>query len=367
MGGVGVASAAFGAAPLTNPALLAKSSSKDALSLIAPSLGAHVSDPAHLIDRFDDVNSAWDNLETAIATGGDAATAAGELEGLISDIADKSARARLGLSMVLAVPDDTLPVALSVNSWAKGIAHTMVSQSDLDYLEEVKNGTRIPGKDDLANLTSRAEASAALVTEYSVSIAHPFSVAGVPVGVGIAPKVQRIEIWNYNVALNNYDSSDLRDGNFQRQTMSANVDAGMYANLSDNWTVALAAQNLFENRVQSREVNGTTTPLIIRPQVTAGTSWRHDRVLLSADVDLTPVSDFQLVDKSQYAAAGVELSATEWMQLRAGYRVDMRGNDNRVVTGGVGLAAGDKMQFDLTAMAGRMRNVGGVAQLTFNF
>jgi hypothetical protein len=53
-----------------------------------------------------------------------------------------------------------------------------------------------------------------------------FTLGELPVGVGITPKIQRIETWNYNVAINNYDSSDLRDGNWQHQTMSANIDAG---------------------------------------------------------------------------------------------------------------------------------------------
>lgn len=53
MGGTGVASAHFGAAPLVNPALLATSRSQDRISLIAPSIGAQVSDSANLIDGFD--------------------------------------------------------------------------------------------------------------------------------------------------------------------------------------------------------------------------------------------------------------------------------------------------------------------------
>lgn len=64
MGGVGVASAHFGAAPLTNPALLATSREQDKISLIAPSIGAQASDPANLIDGFDDVTTAWDNWKT---------------------------------------------------------------------------------------------------------------------------------------------------------------------------------------------------------------------------------------------------------------------------------------------------------------
>lgn len=366
MGGVGVASAHFGAAPLTNPALLATSRGQDKISLIAPSIGAQASDPANLIDGFDDVTTAWDNLENALGSGNEA-KAAGKLADTVAGLAGEHANANLGLSMVLAVPDDELPVALSVNSWAKGHARALVSQSDLDYLDDVAKGIIIPGKDDLDKLTSRAEGMAALVTEYGVTVAHPFTLGELPVGVGITPKIQRIETWNYNVAINNYDSSDLRDGNWQHQTMSANIDAGFFASVTPEWMVALSAQNLFENKVKTREINGYQPAFIIRPELTAGTAWNNERVTLSADIDLTPVSNFQYVDKNQYAAFGAELRAADWVQLRAGYRLDMRGNDRRVVTGGVGLSAGEAMQFDLTAMAGRDRTIGGVAQFTFHF
>ncbi|EQA6239715.1 TPA: conjugal transfer protein TraF [Enterobacter ludwigii] len=366
MGGVGVASAHFGAAPLTNPALLATSREQDKISLIAPSIGAQASDPANLIDGFDDVTTAWDNLENALGSGNEA-EAAGKLADSVAGLAGEHANANLGLSMVLAVPDDELPVALSVNSWAKGHARALVSQSDLDYLDDVAKGIIIPGKDDLDKLTSRAEGMAALVTEYGVTVAHPLTLGELPVGVGITPKIQRIETWNYNVAINNYDSSDLRDGNWQHQTMSANIDAGFFASVTPEWMVALSAQNLFENKVKTREINGYQPAFIIRPELTAGTAWNNERVTLSADIDLTPVSNFQYVDKNQYAAFGAELRAADWVQLRAGYRLDMRGNDRRVVTGGVGLSAGEAMQFDLTAMAGRDRTIGGVAQFTFHF
>ncbi|ENZ4138350.1 conjugal transfer protein TraF [Enterobacter ludwigii] len=366
MGGVGVASAHFGAAPLTNPALLATSREQDKISLIAPSIGAQASDPANLIDGFDDVTTAWDNLENALGSGNEA-EAAGKLADSVAGLAGEHANANLGLSMVLAVPDDELPVALSVNSWAKGHARALVSQSDLDYLDDVAKGIIIPGKDDLDKLTSRAEGMAALVTEYGVTVAHPFTLGELPVGVGITPKIQRIETWNYNVAINNYDSSDLRDGNWQHQTMSANIDAGFFASVTPEWMVALSAQNLFENKVKTREINGYQPAFIIRPELTAGTAWNNERVTLSADIDLTPVSNFQYVDKNQYAAFGAELRAADWVQLRVGYRLDMRGNDRRVVTGGVGLSAGEAMQFDLTAMAGRDRTIGGVAQFTFHF
>lgn len=367
MGGTGVAAGKFGSAPLINPALLAKSPADGKFSLIAPSLGAHADDAGHLIDSFKDVKPAWNKLERAINNGGSATAQAGELKDIMSDLSGKDANASASMAMVLAVPDAELPIALSINSWGQGTARGLVSQSDLDYLEGVRNGSITPTPGDMDKLTSRAEGMVALVTDYGVSMAHPFTVADVPVAFGVTPKIQRIETWNYNVGINNYKSSDFKDGNWQRQTISGNIDAGFYADLQPNWTVALSAQNLIQNRVKSQEVNGTRTAFVIRPQVTAGTAWTTGPITLSSDIDLTPVSGFENVDKRQYIGAGAELQAAEWAQVRAGYRVDMRGNDHRAFTAGIGISPNDAVQFDLTAIAGRMRNIGGVAQFTFQF
>ena len=128
-GGTGVASAHFGAAPLVNPALLATSRSQDRISLIAPSIGAQVSDSANLIDGFDDVKTAWDTLESALGTGNEA-EAAGKLGDIVSGLSGENAYANVGLAMVLAVPDDSLPIALSVNSWAKGVIARAFSEPE---------------------------------------------------------------------------------------------------------------------------------------------------------------------------------------------------------------------------------------------
>ena len=199
MGGTGVASAHFGAAPLVNPALLATSRSQDNISLIAPSIGAHVSDSANLINGFDDVKSAWDSLESALGTGSEA-EAAGKLGDIVSGLSGENAYANVGLAMVLAVPDDSLPIALSVNTWAKGNARALISQSDLTFLEGVADGTIDPVQEDLDALTSRAEGMAALVTEYGVSIAHPFTLGDMPMGTLINKVINSVNIYEVIVS-----------------------------------------------------------------------------------------------------------------------------------------------------------------------
>lgn len=366
MGGTGVASSKYGAAPLLNPALLTKASPSDDLSIILPAVGAQVSDPDNLQDGFDNIKHAWDNLENTTDTDNSASSAA-QLKKSLTDISGHSGQANAGVGAVIAVPNATLPFALVVKGWGEAKARAVVSDSDLAYLDSAGAGLVQPDKTALNNLTSRAEGVAALVSEYGIAFAHPFTLGDVPVSVGITPKFQRVDTWNYNVAINNYSTSDFHSGDWKCSESGANVDLGFSADLTPAWTVALAAQNLVARSVDTREVNGSQDSFKIRPQATAGTAWSNGVVTFAADVDMTPESGFASDEKRQYAGVGAELNAWSWAQLRLGYRADMRNSDNNVVTAGIGISPFDLVHLDLTGMAGTDRTYGAVAQLSVTF
>ncbi len=366
MGGTGVASSKYGAAPLVNPALLAKSDATDDVSIILPSVGVMVSDPDNLEDGFDNIKNAWDNLENSAGTG-NAANSANELKNALNGVSGRSAQAEAGVSAVIAIPNETLPFALVAKGWGLAKARGVVTDSDLAYLDAVENGLTQPDKAALSNLTSRAQGVAALVSEYGIALAHPFTLGGVPVSVGITPKFQRVDTWNYNVAINHYSRSDFDSSDWKSSKSGANVDLGFSADLTSKWTVGLAAQNLVPRSVDTLEVNGLRDSFKIRPQTTAGTAWSNNIVTFAADVDLTPASGFASDGKSQYAGVGVELNAWSWAQLRAGYRADMRNADRNVVTAGVGISPFNVVHLDLTGMVGTDRTYGAVAQLTYTF
>lgn len=366
MGGTGVASSKYGSAPLLNPALLTKSEPGDDLSIILPSVGAQLSDPDNLQDGFDNVKHAWNKLEKSTGTGNSAASAT-ELRKSLTDISGDSGRADAGVSAVIAVPNDTLPFALVIKGWGQAKARAVVSKSDLAYLDAAGTGIVQPDEAALNNLTSRAEGVAALVSEYGIAIAHQFTLAEIPISVGITPKFQRVDTWNYNVAINNYSTSDFRSGDWKRSESGANVDLGFSADLTPEWTVALAGQNLVARSIDTREVNGQQDSFKIRPQATAGTAWSNGLVTFAADVDVTPTSGFASDDKRQYAGVGAELNAWSWAQLRAGYSADVRNSDNNVVTAGIGISPFNVVHLGLTGMAGTDRTYGAVAQLSVTF
>lgn len=366
MGGTGVASSKYGAAPLINPALLTKATPDDDVSIILPAVGAQVSDPDNLQDGFDNVKNAWDNLESTAGTGNSEASAA-DFRKSLTDVSGQSGRAEAGASAVIAVPNDTLPFAVIIKGWGQAKAGAVVSDSDLAYLDAASAGLVQPDETALNNMTSRAEGVAALVSEYGIALAHPFTLGDVPVSVGVTPKFQRVDTWNYNVAINNYNTSDFRNGDWKRSESGANVDLGFSADLTPEWTVALAAQNIVARSIDTREVNGVQDSFKIRPQTTLGTAWSNGAVTFAADVDVTPASGFASDEKRQYAGIGAELNAWSWAQLRAGYRADMRNSENNVVTAGIGISPFDVVHLDLTGMAGTDRTYGAVAQISFTF
>ncbi|MBI0473162.1 conjugal transfer protein TraF [Pectobacterium versatile] len=366
MGGTGVASSHYSAAALVNPALLTKfDKSSDDFSLILPAVGAQVSDPDNLEDGVDRINNDWKSFERIISASGDASLAASKLRGSLQDFSGSHAKAHAGASTVAAVPNSVLPFAVVAKAWGTATVKTNVTDTDLQWLDGVSNGTA--NGSDLSSLTSSANGRAAVVADVGVAMAREFNVGGFEFSAGITPKVQRVYTFNYNVAINNYDSSDFRSGNYRNDKTGANVDVGFSTNLSDNWIVGLVGQNLVARSIETKEVNGVKDTFKIKPQATLGTAYSNGFFTTALDVDLTPASRFNSDKDSQFVSVGGELNAWKWAQLRAGYRTDIHDSDNSYFTAGIGLSPFDVVHLDITGMAGTDRTYGAVAQLTFTF
>ncbi|MCV9879225.1 conjugal transfer protein TraF [Brenneria izbisi] len=364
MGGTGVASSHYSAAALVNPALLTKFDKSDDFSLILPAVGAQVSDPDNLEDGVDRIDTDWKSFERTV-TGGDASLAAATLRSSLQDLSGSHARAWAGASTAATVPNSVLPFAVVAKGWGTATVKTNVTDSDLQWLDAVSNGTA--DGSDRSSLTSSANGRAAVVADVGVAMAREFNVGGFEFSAGITPKVQRVYTFNYNVAINNYDRSDFRGSDYRNDKTGANVDVGFSTNLNDNWIVGLVGQNLVARSIDTKEVNGVKDTFKIKPQATLGTAYSNSFFTAALDVDLTPASRFNSDKDSQYVSVGGELNAWKWAQLRAGYRADIHDSGNNVFTAGIGLSPFDVVHLDITGMAGTDRTYGAVAQLAFTF
>ncbi|MDA4541263.1 conjugal transfer protein TraF, partial [Escherichia coli] len=263
----------YGVAPLANPALLTKSGAKDDFSLLLPSVGAQLSDPGNITDNADKISDDWKAFERAVDAQSGVPQTAARLKAQLQDFRHTHADAQVGASAVAALPGDTLAAALMLKTFGTVSVDGKVSDADLNYLESIanSNGQNV----DKNRLTSQAFARAALVTDVGIALATELETAGQKWSLGFTPKFQRVDLFNYNVLVKNYDSSAFKGDRYHNTKNGINADIGASMDLDDNWTLGLVAQNLLPRSIETKEVNGVSETFRIRPQVTTGVSWHN--------------------------------------------------------------------------------------------
>lgn len=390
LGGTGVASAHYGSGVLINPALLAKAKPDDDVTVIFPTVGAQISDKGDLRNQIDDVSDRINYYEDVIDNLSPAAladingtlqqfqNAAGELADQLEELKGKVATARAGGGVAVSIPNDTLSVAFMAKGYAHARVSSSINQGDINYLRDIQNSDPqaaivaadaiIGGSDRITDrLESTGFGRAAIVADYGVAFAKQFAIGDVPVSFGVTPKLQQTWLYNYSVPIYAYDSSDWNSKRYRSEDSGFNVDAGIAADFGENFTVGVSGQNLVSRNIDTKVVNGYSDTYQITPLVTAGVAWNTDMVTLTADGDLTETKGFKSEKDSQYAGVGAEVRPLSWLAVRAGYRADIKGNDNDVFTAGVGFAPFNRVHLDLTGAVGEKETWGAGAQLSVTF
>ncbi|EDT4078841.1 conjugal transfer protein TraF [Salmonella enterica subsp. enterica serovar Cerro] len=401
MGGTGVASANYGSGVLLNPALLAKAKPEDNITVVLPAVGVQITDKDNLQDEIDDISDKvdyYDEVVDNLTLGQILLNPRGVLsqfQGAARDLADeleylngKTARANAGAGLAVSIPGQTLSVAFIAKGYAHGRVSSSIDQNDIQYLRDIQHDERVAlreagraallGSDEITkHLNSTASGRVAIVSDYGIALAKQFVVGEVPVSIGVTPKLQKTWLYNYTTSIYNYDSSDWNSSRYRNDDMGFNIDAGLAADIGENWTLGLSGQNLVSRDIDTKDIyitNGMTGKTTnykdtyqIRPLVTAGIAWHNDLLTVSADGDLTETKGFKSEDNSQYVGVGAEVRPLSWLAVRAGYRADVKNNDSNVVTGGLGFAPFNRVHLDLMGLYGEDETWGAGAQLTMTF
>ncbi|MGI9247428.1 MAG: conjugal transfer protein TraF [Woeseiaceae bacterium] len=183
--------------------------------------------------------------------------------------------------------------------------------------------------DPTGNLDSTATATGATITEVGVAISDQIHIFGHPFAAGISFKVLDIETFE-DVERVVDDRVDV-DQNTETE-IDVNFDIGLVKEIGDRWRIGLAVKDIIPHNYKSSL--GTTVRLRPRPRM--GVSYQTGQLQIAADVDLIenePLGDEQ---PTQEAAFGLEWALDSPVRLRAGYRHDMRGNRDGIVSIGVG-------------------------------
>ncbi|KFC05362.1 putative exported protein [Trabulsiella guamensis ATCC 49490] len=380
MGGTGVAASQYGSAVFSNPALLAKAKPEDDITVVFPSIGAQISDQDNLRDKIDDISDDVDNYRDTLDNLNLAdlfipgspgyrqvSSAAGSLANQLESLKGKTATGKAAGGIAVSIPNDTLSVAFVAKANARARVSSYIDQGDIDQLRVIEAVPATALTVDPDNLKSTGFGRAAIVSDYGVAVARQFDIGGVPVSVGITPKLQKTWLYNYTVSIYSYNSGDLKNSRYRNDDTGFNVDAGLAADFGENWTVGLSGQNLMSRDIDTKEVGGVRDTYQISPLVTAGVAWHNDLVTLTADGDLTETKGFKSEENSQYVGVGAEIQPLNWLAVRAGYRADVKSNDSNVFTAGVGFAPFNRVHLDLMGLYGEDETWGAGAQLSVTF
>lgn len=378
MGGVGVASANLSTAPLINPALIAISSADDqAIQLIFPAGGLQLSDNHRIIKQIDtmvDRVHYYENYFRGFTPSqyiqhyAQVRDMAGEEAARLRMLKGKEVNAKGGLALALTVPNATLPFAIIAKATAVGHLKTAIVQQDIDYLQGVYDGTIIPMPGDQHKLRSSAHGLAAIVADYGLALAHTLNADRHPISFSLTPKVQQYTLFNYTGTLYRYDKKKINDSSHRKVVSAFNMDVGLTTDLDDHWRFGLVGQNLLSKDIQTKRVNDYVDYYQIRPLITTGIAWNTSSFTTALDADLTKTRRFRSQVASQYAGVGAEYRMLTWLQLRAGYRMDVKGNDANIVSAGFGLLPfKGRVQLDIAGTKGRGNTWGAMAQLAYNF
>lgn len=350
MGNTGVTTADYLIAPFYNPALVAVYSDRDTFGVLFPAIGATARDPDKSLETIDDLQ---DSIKTFENTSNPNQSNVTQLNNYLDQLADdKPLAVSAGAGMAVAVPLDVL----SLNIFARGYAE-VISRSDI----------AANGGDSIAAVENRYQNSTVDLiafgySEFGVAMAKMYILAGQQLSFGITPKIQQLRTYKQTVSvkdfdLSDYDKSETNDNAF-------NLDFGAIW-LIDNFRIGVAVKDLFAQELKT--IDGISA-YQLDTQVTFSGGYVTELFSAAIDIDATKQERFKnLKDDTQYLRFGVEGNAWGWVQLRAGYEMDLEDTLDDAFTFGIGISPGDLVSFDLAGNYAGDNQFGVSGNLAFTF
>ncbi|CAH8225882.1 conjugal transfer protein TraF [Vibrio aestuarianus] len=350
MGNTGVTTADYLIAPFYNPALVAVYRDRDTFGVLFPAISATARDPDKSLETIDDLQ---DSIKTFENTSNPNQSNVTQLNSYLDQLADdKPLAVSAGAGMAVAVPLDVL----SLNIFARGYAE-VISRSDI----------AANGGDSIAAVENRYQNSTVDLiafgySEFGVAMAKMYILAGQQLSFGITPKIQQLRTYKQTVSvkdfdLSDYDKSETNDNAF-------NLDFGAIW-LIDNFRIGVAVKDLFAQELKT--IDGISA-YQLDTQVTFSGGYVTELFSAAIDIDATKQERFKnLKDDTQYLRFGVEGNAWGWVQLRAGYEMDLEDTLDDAFTFGIGISPGDLVSFDLAGNYAGDNQFGVSGNLAFTF
>lgn len=373
-GGVGLTMGEYNQA-IQNPALLNRFDANDEFSF-GLNVGAFASDEDGMIDDVDTIGDDLDDLEAcgveAAKPGSTVTCSPAELKASLAGLDQKVGQIGLGAALMVGVPNNTLPAALVVRSYADAGVQFNLSDDDVKtngILDDIADGpaetyagndTNNDKRVDQDDLQSAIQASAIGVSELGFMFAREME--GFELGATL--KYQKIELFDNTLKVSDFEGDDVVDeeNNYKEHT-SLNVDLGLLQSFGadDQFTYAMTIENLIP-----QDFKGTTgSTFSMNPVPVAAVGYHSGWVKAEASMDLNDRGGYGLLGSRKYARAGVELSAGRHAHLRLGYSKDLNNEVSSLMTLGLGITPWDRANLDLAVQQGEGETYGVALQLGF--
>lgn len=360
MGGVSVASANNDNAQFYNAALLAFNEDIEERTMDSriwlPLLTAQVSDSVIEIEEIssDDLSrsisssildfNALPDAQTAQAV----VDATSRLDDALDKLDDEDLNGDLYVGMGLTEPGKFQGAGFFMGARLLAGGRSTVSEADRAILAAYQDGLTFIASDGAegqahpelfdangalinpnSSFDSTASASGVAITEIGVAMSKQLHVFGSAIAAGISFKVLDVETFE-DVERIVDDRIDV-DQNSETET-NVNFDVGLVKEISDHWRIGLAVKDIVPHNYETSL--GTVVRLRPRPRI--GASYQSGPLQIAVDADVIrnePLGDEQ---PTQEAAIGAEWALGSQIKLRTGYRADVRGNRDGVVSLGAG-------------------------------
>lgn len=216
-------------------------------------------------------------------------------------------------------------------------------------------GALATGADNLT-LDSTVEIAAVAISEVGLSISREFTIMERQVAIGVTPKLQRIDAYNYIVSVEDEtETDDVDELGVEETGFNLDIGASTKFGAEQQGTIGVVIKNILSKDIETTDGNAATTDdlvISIAPQVRVGVAyealgWVH----LAADLDLTENEPVAFENPTQFASLGAEADVFGFLQVRAGYRTNLAASGQNVVSGGIGLSPFGLVHIDIGAYA----------------
>ncbi|WED29124.1 conjugal transfer protein TraF [Vibrio sp. DW001] len=347
MGNTGVASADYLVAPFYNPALTAQYRESDNFALLIPGVGMTVRDSEDTLQEIDDLQDTIDQFK--------ASPDQSNINQLNSHLDDLTGNKPLTVTATAGIAVAIPNAFVAVNFFGRGYVE-IIAETDIASLSESGGDTQTRYENSNVNLAAFG------YTEYGISFAKKLVISGQEFSLGISPKYQELRTYSDIVNVEDFDLDDYDESEVNDTAFNLDLGAVWY---KEQWRVAFAIRDLFKQEIETANLNYKYE---LTPQATLGFAYSSRFFTAALDADLTAQTRYANVDDdTQFVRFGLEGNAWDWLQLRAGYQIDLENTIDNMVTAGVGISPFDVVNIDVAGSYAGENEFGASANLALTF